>query len=177
MEDQLIVATLFIMCGFPFSGKSTLATRIVEECGLQRVSVDEINAELGVGANPEQPITQAEWDRTYTIFFRRIDGLLRRGRSVIADTAGYSRSERDQLRNVARSSGADAVVIHVQVPVETSRQRLLDNRQTKARHDVRDEDYDNVIRNFEEPAAPERVLVFGAEMDCSVLLQKVKAQI
>jgi predicted kinase len=154
------MTNLFIMCGYPFSGKSTIATRLVTERSVRRVSVDQINEELEIGGNPELPITAAEWDRTYALFFVRVGELLNASISVVADTAGYSFSERQQLRDIGTLAGASVVVIHVKVSEEVARERLAHNRQTPTRHDVRDSDFENVIANFEAPGPLEFTIVY-----------------
>jgi len=52
---------LYIMCGFPFAGKSTLSKRIAEVKGFTRIDLDEVKVEL-VGNAKEEDITQTQWD-------------------------------------------------------------------------------------------------------------------
>ncbi len=40
---------VYILCGLPFAGKTTLARTLAQHLDLPRVSIDEINGERGLG--------------------------------------------------------------------------------------------------------------------------------
>ena len=149
--------TLYILCGLPFAGKTTLANALVRRFDLHRVVIDDINGERGlwddeIGLSPE------EWANTYQEAYRRIDAFLGAGESVIDDSVNFTRSLRDQLRDIARRRAAQAIVVFVDVSLDEARRRWRANRQTAVRDDVRDADFANVADHFEPPQADEEAL-------------------
>lgn len=63
---------LYIMCGPPFAGKSTLARALAARLRLALISIDAINTERGLGIHVA-PIAPEEWDGTYAEAFCRLD--------------------------------------------------------------------------------------------------------
>src|SRR5437868_816009 len=89
--------TLYILSGFPYSGKSTLAKELVKSLGLSLVSTDSINTEQGIGLQGEA-ISPQQWDNTYHLVYKRIEELLSRGESVIYDDCNFTKKQRDLTR-------------------------------------------------------------------------------
>ncbi len=156
-KGSMNMAHLFILCGLPFSGKTTLAKALVERLGFARVDMDEINTRKGVGLHGEA-IVQEEWDRTYAESYRQLDQLLQAGKSVLFDAANFTKAQRDYLRSIAAKHEAATQVIYVDVSEAEARQRWQRNRITHQRYDVRDDDFAYVVRYFEAPTPDEHVL-------------------
>ncbi len=102
-------ATLFLICGLPGAGKTTLAKQLeVEHCAL-RLTPDEWIAEL----LPEG-WDRAELDRlrapVEALQWKVARRALALGQNVVLDWGLWSREERDQLREGARALGARAEV-------------------------------------------------------------------
>ena len=114
------------------------------------VRLDAVNAERGVGLNAE-PIPADEWDHTYAEAYRRLDQTLASGSSVIFDHVNFTRAGRDRLREIAAEHGARVQIVYVPVTVDEARRRLLANRESGARYDVRDDDFEHVVTHFEPP--------------------------
>ncbi len=156
-------AVLYIMCGLPFAGKSTLAKEMVNLISIKRVSIDEINEEQGVwkddtGMSPE------EWTKTYEEAYQRISTFLEQGKSVVDDSANFTREQRDRLRAIAEQFHAQSYAIFVDVTLVEVQRRWQENRQTAVRNDVRDDDFAQVVENFEPPTENENVLRYDGSM-------------
>jgi predicted kinase len=151
------MARLFILCGLPFAGKTTLAKALQERLGFARVDMDEINARKGVGLHGEA-IEQVEWDRTYAESYRKLEQWLQAGQSVLFDAANFTKAQRDHLRSIAAKHGASAQVIYLDVPESEARRRWLQNRVTHQRYDVRNDDFAHVVTYFDVPTPDEHVL-------------------
>lgn len=141
---------MYILCGLPFTGKTTLAEHLAEHLGITRIDLDAINLERGLGPNAGA-ISPQEWDATYIRSYKWLEELLDRGSSVIYDATNFTRAQRDQLRAIAQHYRAKTSVIYVNVPTYEARNRWQMNRVTGARYDVRDEDFAQVVDNFEAP--------------------------
>jgi predicted kinase len=69
-----VAKRLFIMYGTAFSGKTTLAKRLVCEPGCAHVSPDEINAERGMFGG--EGLLAQEWEHTHQIAQERMKQLM-----------------------------------------------------------------------------------------------------
>jgi predicted kinase len=141
--------TRYALCGLPFAGKSTVARELAKQVGAPIVRLDAINAERGLGLDG-QPIPPHEWDRTYAQAYGRLDQARAANSSVILDHVNFTRAERGRVRQFAAQHGAIVQIFYLPVTAEAWR-RLLANRATGGRNDVRDEDFDLVVRHFEAP--------------------------
>ncbi len=130
-----------------------------------RIALDEINAERGIGNSFDRTMTPNEWQETYDIYHERIAANLHRGHSVIVDTVGHTREGRDGLREIAQEHNAEAVVLYLATPLAIAEERWLNNRKTKERADVRDDDFYRVVNNFEIPGDDEHVKIITPDMN------------
>jgi predicted kinase len=73
------------------------------------------------------------------------------GTSVVFDHVNFTRADREVLRAIAAECGATVQIVYVTVAAEEARRRLLANRLTRVRNDVRDEGFDLVVTQFEPP--------------------------
>ncbi len=151
---------LLILCGLPFAGKSTLADKLAEKYSFMRVDLDEIKFELfGRDADDDQ-FTQAEWDKVYQKMYEQIESLLKAGKSVVHDTGNFTKRERDVSRQIAAKLGVEAITLFVDTAIELAKKRLLENRMTKRRFDVKDKAFNWAVSEMEIPQANEKHLVF-----------------
>ena len=153
--------TLYILCGLPFSGKSTLAQAIAETTAADVVSLDDINAERGLFGGDGIPVE--EWERTHGIAVQRTGALLARGTSVVLDDTTSRRFLRDRYREVARRAGANAVLVHLDIPLDEIRHRREHSREAGDRRGLVDRVFDETATTFEAPGSDEERLVYRGE--------------
>ncbi len=154
---------LYILCGLPFAGKTTLTKELVNWLGIQRVAIDDINSERGIW-DDEKGLSSEEWDETYREAYQRIATFLSLGESVVDDSANFTREQRDRLRTIAEQYNAQSCVIFVDVSLTEARRRWQENRQTAVRADVRDDDFAHIVEYFAPPVENENVLRFDGSM-------------
>lgn len=115
--------TLIVLCGLPYSGKTTLARRIEVERPALRLSPDEWI----------EPLLPSAWTREELDRFRDpVEGIqwnlarrvLALGVNVLLEWGSWSRSERDVLRAGAREMGAGFELIFVDVELDVLVDRL-----------------------------------------------------
>lgn len=109
------MATLFLMCGLPGSGKTTLAKRIERERDALRLTPDEWIARLfGQSLTPpaldwcRDPVESVQWEVA--------ERALRLGINVILDFGFWSRTEREEFRARAAALGARSELHFLDVP-------------------------------------------------------------
>ena len=54
---------LYILCGIPFSGKTTLANKVVEMLGFKRIDLDEIKFKIFGPKITDSQIDQDGWNK------------------------------------------------------------------------------------------------------------------
>jgi len=163
---------LYILCGLPFAGKTTLARALERQLGIALVELDAINSARGVGLHGEA-ISPEEWDETYAEAYRQLDALLAAGQSVLFDAASFTKAQRDFLRTVAGKRGASSLVIYLDVSEVEARQRWLQNRAVGARYDVRNEDFAQVVNFFEPPGQEEQAVYYRPSQPADEWIQVV----
>jgi len=157
---------LYILCGLPFAGKSTLAKDLAQALGLVYIELDAINGERGLGLNGAS-ISSLEWEGTYQESYRRLDHFLSEGQSVVYDATNFTREQRDRLRIIAMKHGLPSKVIYLDVPEAVVWECWQQNRETGNRFDVRDEDFAQVVDNFQPPTSEENVVVYNQTLSVS----------
>ena len=162
---------IYILCGLPFAGKTTLARTLIQRLDLVRVSIDEINGVRGLGFN-NSPISSEDWNLTYNESYRQLALYLHIGRSVVYDAANATRWERDKARAIATQHHAETQVIYVTTPASITRQRWLTNRITPVRNDIRDDYFEMGIQHFEPPADDEHVLLYNNAQDVNIWIEE-----
>ena len=165
-------AALIVICGLSYAGKSTLARAITNRFGYEEIDVDDVAATL-YGLNFQaRPIEEQDFDRIYDEADRLIEARLSSGTSVVDASRNFRRAERDHAREIAERSGVRVVTIFVDTPEEIARQRRLGNRTSKARRDVTDEEFEEIVRVMQPPTEDERPLVFHHGDDIEAWLRE-----
>ena len=152
--------TLFIFCGLPFSGKTTLANLLSRKFGWPIVDLDQINSQRDLGRDG-QAISAKDWAKTYELSYKKTAELLNKDKSVIYDATNFTFDQRQKLKDIAQRNKALARVLYVNVSEDEARRRLLKNRREEGRYDVRDEDFEEVAKNFQAPAQKEQPLEYN----------------
>jgi len=117
------MATLFLICGLPGSGKTTLARKIEAERSALRLSPDEWMTPLfGADLDPSKleaaraPVEAVQWSvasRALTL-----------GMDVVLEYGFWSRREREEYRSRTESLGARVQLCFLDVPLEKLWKRL-----------------------------------------------------
>lgn len=156
---------LIIICGLSFAGKTTLGNAICARFGYPQVDVDETKVELYGRDVVDRDLSGKQWTEMYRETDARIARHLRNGASVVDASRNFQRHERDAARDIARSAGADAVVVYVDTPEPVVRQRWLANRVSQARRDVSDGNFEEIVAVMQPPCPEERAVVFRHDED------------
>lgn len=150
---------LYILCGLPFAGKSTLAKELVKRFGFVYIDIDQINTNFGVGLCGA-PISPEEWEKSYAAAYKWLRDALDSGQSVLFEGANFTKELRDRLRAIADVRVAASRVIYVDISESKARERLHYNRVTRQRSEVRDDNFALVATYFELPTVEEQVIYY-----------------
>lgn len=153
--------TLYLLCGMSFSGKSTLAEAIAQQTGAIVVGLDSINAERGLFGGLGVP--DQEWAASHNVALERVADGLASGCSVVVDDTCCFRFLRDGYRSVAQRFGIPSVLLYLDVPVRTLRQRMAANAISPARSGVTEEVFADLFSKFEAPAPDEHAVLVESD--------------
>lgn len=117
------MATLFLICGLPGAGKTTLAKQLEQSQAALRLCPDEWIAEILVDVND-----RAEMDRLRAVIeaiqWTMAKQLLVLGTNVILENGFWSRAERASYRAEAEALGARVALHYLEVPQDELWARL-----------------------------------------------------
>lgn len=164
----MFMATLFIMSGLPFSGKSTLSKKISEKLEIPRISFDEtwVKVEAELGSIPGSDGIE-QWKYINKACEEMAGEFLRNGVSVVYDNLGSSFDERQKMRDLAEMAGAVSKILYVKITKEEVIKRRERNLLTKERAQVSDHNFNQALDTFEPPRKNEEPLIYDSsqEMD------------
>jgi predicted kinase len=110
--------TLYLTCGLPGSGKTSLAKIIEQEISALRLTGDEWMHRLYPGTSTPEAELGPYRSRVEQLQWQIALQVLRLDRSVVVDWGVWSRAERDACREEARSTGARVILCFLDVPLE-----------------------------------------------------------
>ena len=110
-----------MLCGLPASGKSTLAGDLADAYHAVRLNADEWKLALGI--DPFDDEMRIRLEGQLLALTKR---LLELGTSVILEWGFWARSERDALRELARSLGAAVELHFLDVPYDELVRRVVE---------------------------------------------------
>jgi predicted kinase len=150
--------TLFMMVGYPGSGKTTTSRIIGELTGAEHIWADQERGKMF-----EKPTHSKHESRMlYDVLNERVDQLLSEGKSVIFDTNFNFYSDRQLMRDIAAKHGADAKLVWVKTDVNLARERA-----THIHHSYRNgytvsmpvEQFDRMANNLQPPEKDEHPVI------------------
>ena len=146
---------LWVFCGLPASGKSTLAQRVAKSLFMRLFASDSVRkkdhdfADDGVVAFNTGAYRPVMRGRVYAKLFNLAQDELRRGRSVALDATFSSREWRESAMRLALDQNAGLIFVHCVCSPLTIKTRLAQREANSGESDARLIHFDDLIRNFE----------------------------
>ena len=140
---------LVIMVGAPASGKSRVADDLVTRHKFERISRDQVRAEL----YGDETI-QGDGREVGRLFYQRLTELCAAGHNIVVDNTACVRRQRLPVVDIALESGYEDIIL---VMMDTPLEECL-KRNSKRQRQVPEEDIsnlDNLLRNQHMPSSRE----------------------
>ncbi|GCE12402.1 AAA family ATPase [Tengunoibacter tsumagoiensis] len=152
------MSTLYLMCGAPFSGKTTLAKHIAERMRANYISLDDLMRQRGLDLTYPQPIE--EWEKTHQQCIQLLHSLMQQEQNIVLDDTNFLRWLRDRFRSVAIEHQYPVVTVYIDIPVVELERRRQQALATQERNYLVDENFYPVIEQFEIPDHTENTIIF-----------------
>ncbi len=123
------MATLHLMVGLPFSGKTTMAQKLEHELPALRLNIDEWHIRL-FGQDAEEPEHDSRHRLIEDMLWNVAGRALELGLNVILDFGFWAREEREDYRSRAKLLGAGSEVHYLDVS-EAELLRRLEERNSQ----------------------------------------------
>jgi predicted kinase len=158
-------ATLYLMVGYPGSGKTTASKFIRDLTGAEHLWADyERKHMFG-----EPTHTHIEHLELYDRLNEVAGDLLAEGKSVVYDTNFNFFKDREKLRKIAAKNGARTIVVWVMTPKDVARERATKDahkQTTRVLGDMPVSQFERIAHNLEMPRESEHALrIDGTTMD------------
>lgn len=158
---KLARPTVFIMLGYPGSGKTAFAIKFAEAVGAVHLSFDRIRYEL----YEEPQFTPQENAVVFGLMSYMYEELIARGISVVYDANNNRRTQRIKLRDSAKKHDANSLIIWVQTDLETafSRASSRDRRkpENKYSYELSQDVFEGLRRALTKPSFEDYVVISG----------------
>lgn len=150
---------LFVMLGAPGAGKSYVSAWLSPLVGAVHLRSDDLRLAMYGQDRLELHRNNAYRQPLFGAMDYAARQTLAAGHSVIYDTNTNRRSTRGSLAQAAREHGARAIVVYIDIPLATAKQRVL-ARAEQGGHQIFDgvEFVERLARNIEQPTADELVI-------------------
>lgn len=140
--------TLFVMLGYPGSGKSTFARLLAETTGAVHLNGDDMR--LAMFANYKKSVDYALNLLVFGGMDYTVCEVLRRGISVIYSTNTNQARDRRHKAGLAKEFNVPVVVLWVQTPQEVAKER----EQLRGTN-IPDKAFEGLVHNLEAPGIEE----------------------
>jgi predicted kinase len=123
MLEEQEQTCLYLICGLPCSGKTTFASQLAKEQGAIVFSLDKLVRSLF----PEEDTFETHRkyvQRVQDVFFPIVSDLLCHGCSIVMDFPAHTKTERDQLRQLAIRAKVKIQLYYLQAELETITRRI-----------------------------------------------------
>lgn len=154
----------YLLVGFPYSGKTTIAKELENRLGFAHINIDQLKFDRGYTDVGDDEVPDNVWDD----IFRNADDLIKeylnQGKNVANEYAWITREWRDRARKVAEDAGFETKVIYVNPSEQVIRHRREINKKTKERFHWSDEEFERFFKDFEVPTSDEQIMIYDQKI-------------
>ncbi|MDJ0589677.1 MAG: ATP-binding protein [Pleurocapsa sp. MO_226.B13] len=150
---------LYLLCGMPFSGKTTLSKSVAQYLNAPYISLDEINEARGLFGGEGIPVE--EWEKTHYLAMEQLKKIMPFQQDIILDDTNCFRWLRDRFRDLAARYDYQTTLIFLDVSLAEIEKRIAANNRTQTRNKVQPEIIEEMNQTFEPPQADEKSIIYN----------------
>jgi predicted kinase len=150
----------YLLVGFPYSGKTTLAKELEKKLGFAHINIDQLKFDKGYTDVGDDDVPDLVWNEIFNEADRLIIKYLSEGKNIANEYAWITKVWRDRARKVAQDAGFQTKIIYIKLPKEIIWKRWMENSKTKARFHWPKEEFERNFRDFEEPVPEEDIIIY-----------------
>lgn len=160
---QLLKPTLFMLYGFPGSGKTYFSRQLCEELQVAHVNGERIRQELF-----DEPRYDAQENQIVRQLMQYMtEEFLNAGLSVVYDANAFRQSTRRELREIAHKHKAESVLVWFQIDADSSlaRATVRDRRKSDDKYSepINQETFQRLLTGMQNPTPAENYLVVSGK--------------
>ncbi|MCY3804645.1 MAG: AAA family ATPase [Candidatus Saccharibacteria bacterium] len=174
MSNQLKYPTLFIIIGWPSSGKTYLSRQLAKDFQINKVHAEQIRATIfhsRYSTNAEENLMAQK------IGFLLIEELMRLKLSVICDIDVQASNQRFKLQKLAQAYDFKTVVIYQQVDKQTAwlrcQNRNIHHPDDRYALKLSQKSFNTLCSHFQPPKPQESVIVVSGNHDYKTQKQTI----
>ena len=154
---------IYILCGYPYSGKTTLAKLISDKRGFKLIVFDWEWNKIFPNQNPDLEKYE-ELMLVYESLRKNLEEQISKGYTVVVDD--ISSIFWDEYIKLSKYNSVECKYIWLDVPLSEIERRRSVNLITSERHHVDDENFHKSIKLFRQPAVDRTIRFnFGDDLD------------
>ncbi len=163
----------YLLVGFPYSGKTTLAKELEKRLGFAHINIDQLKFDKGYTEVGDDDVPDSAWDEIFNDADHLIVKYLSEGKSVANEYAWITREWRDRARKIAKDAGFETKIIYIKLPKEVVWKRWMENSKTKTRFQWPKEEFERNFKDFEEPTEDENIIVYDQNSSIENLISNL----
>ena len=153
----------YLLIGFPYSGKTTLAKELVKKLGFAHINLDQLKWDMGYTDVGDDDVPDEAWEKIFDTADKLLFKYLKENKNVANEYAWITREWRDRARKVAKDAGFETKVIYLKLPKEEILKRWKSNRQSRERFHWPENEFLRTFEEFEEPTPDENVILYDGQ--------------
>lgn len=165
--------TQYLLVGFPYSGKSTLASELKNKLGFEHINIDQLKFDKGYTDVGDDDVPDLAWNEIFDKADALIVKNLKAGKNVANEYAWITRQWRDRARKIAEDAGFETKVIYIKVPKQELWKRWQENAETKKRFQWPKIEFERNFKDFEEPTEGENIIVFDQKISVEDFVKEI----
>lgn len=164
--------TQYLLVGFPYSGKTTLAKELEKRLGFAVINIDTMKFEKGYTEVGDDDVPDKIWDEIFKEADELIVKYLKEGKNLANEYAWITKEWRDRARKVAKDAGFETKIIYVNTPLEIVEKRWKENQKTKHRFDWPEHEFRNYINDFQELTDDEDFIIYNQTKPVDIWIEE-----
>lgn len=162
----------YLLVGFPYSGKTTLAKELEKRLGFARINIDELKFKKGYKNVGDDDVPDKVWDDIFKEADQLIVKYLKQGKNLATEYGWITKGWRDRARKVAADAGFETRIIYLDVPKEEIVRRWSSNQKTKERFHWPKNEFKSYLNDFEPLAKDEEFIIYDQTTQVEVWIKE-----